>query len=156
MIRISQYVWINITNVASQTKSSHALSGRKCRNDAVKFDTVYCTVASRSYLKVPRRAVRRIYIYIYMYHRTTLNVIGHRPRNSFEIVASTKFLGVRHALKQCASMQVTWGGRFSRSLCQHYLFSKYVTREMWCIKCNKINFKGAYLYYLLTVLIIHR
>lgn len=103
-----------------------------------------------------RDAPYDVYIYIYMYHRTTLNVIGHRPRNSFEIVASTKFLGVRHALKQCASMQVTWGGRFSRSLCQHYLFSKYVTREMWCIKCNKINFKGAYLYYLLTVLIIHR
>jgi len=51
-----------------------------------------------------------------------LDVISHRPRNSSEIVISTKFPEVGYALKQRASMQVTRGGRFSTSLCRYYLF----------------------------------
>lgn len=48
-----------------------------------------------------------------------LDVIGHRLRNGFEIVASTKFLEVGYALKQRTSMQVTRRDRFSRSLYDH-------------------------------------
>lgn len=58
------------------------------------FTATFC-----SYLKMPRYNAR-------VYITKALEVIGYRLHNNFEIVASTKFPGVGHALKQRASMQV--------------------------------------------------
>lgn len=97
------------------------LSAYKRRYDTVNFDTTCCTVASCS---VSENAEVPYSARIHTIEVLKAYIIGYRLHNSFEIVASAKFPGVGHALKQRASMQVTRGDRFSNLLCQHYLLFK--------------------------------